>query len=139
MPDDTAALLQLKSELTFKVLWSGIKCLQASLAGSWVVPAQQACELCNTRRSLQVTDNSTRSLDTWSGNEVCSGTRSVTQWEGITCLGGRVAAANLSGLGASGPLDAIGKLTALSSLSLSENSFTGMRTMVCCSAYKLQA
>ena len=79
---------------------------------------------------MQLRDRSTSPLASWTGNEVCSSGRSATQWEGITCLGGRVAAVNLTGLGVSGPLDAIGQLTGLSSLSLWNNSFTGTPYMV---------
>ena len=74
---------------------------------------------------MQVTSNGTTALSSWTGEEVCIGNGSASLWLGISCAGGRVAQVNLNNLGATGPLDAVGQLTALVSLQLSQNSFAG--------------
>ena len=60
---------------------------------------------------------------TWQG-EVCSGSN-TTAWLRVSCQGGRVTAVNLNGLGASGPLEGFGALTALTELRLAYNRFSG--------------
>ena len=56
---------------------------------------------------------------------MCGSGGASSRWQGITCADGRVAALNLSGLSASGPLDIVGPLTALTDLQLSGNNISG--------------
>jgi len=64
-------------------------------------------------------------LETWTGGAVCGGGGVSSRWQGIACADGRVVALNLSGLGASGRLGALGPLTALTDLQLSGNNISG--------------
>ena len=65
-------------------------------------------------------------LDTWAGEAACRSAVAHSSWEGVTCSAeGRVASLNLSALGASGPLDALNPLTALTDLRLASNNFAG--------------
>ena len=65
-------------------------------------------------------------LDTWAGEAACSSGAEHASWEGVTCTAdGRVASLNLSAMGASGPLEALSPLTALTDLRLASNNFSG--------------
>ena len=65
-------------------------------------------------------------IDTWVGEAACSSRDAGLSWEGVTCSAdGRVASLNLSALGASGPLEALSPLTALTDLRLASNNFSG--------------
>ena len=61
---------------------------------------------------------------------MCSSGGASSRWQGITCADGRVSVLNLSGLGASGHLDALGPLTALHDLQLSGNNISGGTQLV---------
>ena len=61
---------------------------------------------------------------------MCGSGGASSRWQGITCADGRVSALNLSGLGASGHLDALGPLTALHDLQLSGNNISGGTQLV---------
>lgn len=68
-----------------------------------------------------------KGLDSWvPGTGPCKG--SVEQWGGVICFNGIVTGLRLENMGLSGKIDvdALGKLTGLRTMSLSNNSFTGM-------------
>ena len=74
----------------------------------------------------QVPSNTRSLLDTWAGGAACSSGVTLSSWEGVTCSAdGRVASLNLSSLGASGRLEALSPLTALTDLRLASNNFSG--------------
>ena len=84
----------------------------------------------------------------WLGNDACSSRLfgiffNFSFWDGITCTNGRVTSMNLSGYGASGPLELLGPLTAVYELNLYNNSFEGdaaeskrqQESACCCSGF----
>ena len=97
------------------MIFCGTACLELQLSGVllWYTRSQVV--------------NGSGPLASWTGQEVCSSSGGTnTQWAGIACSDlGRVTAINLSGVKASGPVDAIGSLTALMFLQLSSNNFSG--------------
>ena len=66
----------------------------------------------------------------WQGSDACSSRFygiffNFSSWTGITCTSERVTSIDLSGYGASGPLELLGPLTAVYELVLRNNSFQG--------------
>ena len=53
------------------------------------------------------------------------GSNPSSSWEGVSCYAGRVVGVNLQSQGASGSLENFGRLTGLTYLWLSNNSFSG--------------
>ena len=127
-PNDTATLLLLKASWRFEV--------GHCLTRARDLTPQQSCNAMVLAQGPGGSANSDP-LATWTGGPACNGSAdsygwSVTTWKGVQCKDGRVATLDLPGLGASGPLEGLVDLTAITTLSLPQNKFSGALAKCCC-------